>query len=380
MNEPIRIVHVFGSLDRGGAETFVMNVYRHIDRTRIQFDFIVNETEKTYDYEPEIVSLGGRVYRVPRYTVSNYFSYKRVVGRLLKQHPEWKMIHGHLLSPGYIYFSLAQKHQMVTIAHAHISGYIKRSIKSSAKRLFQKVTISRADHLFACAESAAGFVFGRECHRSILVKNGIDLTQFVYREEKRKKIRKEFNLGEEKVYGHIGRFMPVKNHQYLLAVFHEILKVDKTAILLLVGDGRLKADIQAHVNQLGIASQVIFTGTRTDVAELLCAMDVLIFPSIREALPVSLIEAQATGLPCVISASITHEVVVVDEVKQLDITDMPHHWASVAIQMGTKNGNSNRMNKIAPEKIKGAGYNINEVVQLVSDFYITGEINGEQSN
>lgn len=362
--KPVRILQVFASLDRGGAETMIMNIYRNIDRNKVQFDFVVNEQAEKYSYETEIKKLGGRVFRIPKYKFSNYLSYRRTWKRLLTQHPEWKIIHGHHTVPAYIYLGVAKSLNRITIAHSHSSGE-KGSLKSIVKYCSRYPIRYLSTYLFTCSKSAARWMFGRKGVKAHVVKNAIDTKKFLFSQEKRKKVRIEFGLEGKFVVGHIGRFHSVKNHDFLVDVFYNVYQKNDNAILMLVGDGELRQSIVRKVKSMGLCNNVVFTGVKSEIPELLSALDVFVLPSFYEGLPVTLIEAQASGLPCIISDTITDEVIITGLVEKLSINISPEKWSEKILRLKTCIERQS-YNK----DVLKAGYDVKETTKWLENFYI----------
>ena len=361
--KPLRILHVFASLDRGGAETMIMNMYRKIDREQIQLDFVVVKRDKEYAYEEEIKSLGGRIFPLPRYALHKTFSYRKAWRQLLINHPEWQILHVHHASVLFAYCSIAKSLGRKIIAHSHNSG--DDTVKAFAKKFTQFSVRYKADYLFACSHIAAKWMFGKYSDKARIIKNAIDCGLFDFSDEKRAIKRQELNLNDKFVIGHVGSFRMQKNHAFVVDVFAQIKKYIPNATLLFVGDGELKQSIQTLVQKMNL-SDVVFLGVCPDIPELLCAMDVFLFPSISEGFGIAILEAQATGLPCVVSNAISDEVMVTDLVKSLSLRDSLEKW--VASITAFRNGES-RISHV--EKIKNAGYDVIDEVKKLTDFYVT---------
>lgn len=366
MDQQIRILHVIGQMNRGGAESMIMNIYRKIDRTKIQFDFVVH-TDSICDFDDEIKSLGGKIYNCPRFTGTNLVSYVKFWNEFFKEHKEYKIIHGHIGSSASIYLEIAKKNGLFTIAHSHSDGF-DTGIKGSMYRLFSYPTRFIADYFFACSESAGISRYGKRVvnNKTIfsVLKNAIDVNQYAFSEEIRDKKRKELDLENKFVIGHIGRFDKAKNQEYLVEIFKLIAKKNENAILILIGDGELRSHIIEKVKNYGLEDKVIFTGVRSDVNELLQAMDVFVFPSIYEGLPVTVIEAQAAGLPCLISDTITDEVCITPLVEKLPINQNQLVWAN-KVKSLKGYGHKNFL-----EDIKEMGCDIDSSVLNLEKFYL----------
>lgn len=363
--EPFRVLHVFASLDRGGAETMIMNIYRNIDRTKIQFDFVVNERNKEYAYESEIKKLGGKIYKLPRFNISNYITYQKAWEKLISQHPEWTIVHGHHTSTGFIYLRIANALNRLTIAHSHIAGS-EKTMKSYIKVIMRYPLRYVANHLFACSKLAAKWMYGPKGNSAKIINNAIDASQFTFDDAIRKVKRKELGLEDNFVVGHIGRFQTQKNHEYLIDIFKEVYSKNSKAILLLIGDGNLRQSIEKKVEDLGLSNNVIFTGVRTDIPDLLKVMDVFVFPSLYEGLPVTLVEAQAASLPCIVSDNITKEVGITNLVKYVSLRSPVNNWVEEIINNKDILNRRNMYNEISD-----SGYNLQDNVASLQEFYFS---------
>lgn len=366
MEQKIRVLHILGTLKRGGAQAVLLNLYRKFDRTKIQFDFIV-QTPVKYDLEDEIKNLGGKIHRVSKYNGINHLLYKKTWNDFFKKHPEYKIIHGHAGSTASIYLKIARKYGLTTIAHSHTtsSGV---GLKSIVKNILQYPIRYIADYKFACSRAAGEWLFGKNaCERDnfMILNNAIDAKKYIYNEDVRNTKRKELSCDDKFVIGHVGRFLPVKNHEFIIDVFYKIHKRNNNAILLLTGDGVLKSHILNKVKKLGLDDNVIFTGIRSDIPELLQVIDIFLFPSLYEGLPVTLIEAQASGLKCIASDTITEEVKITDNVEFISLDKSPVYWAE---QVLTYENGYERKNTYA--KIYDAGYDVSENAKWLQEFYL----------
>lgn len=360
MKEPIRVLHVVTYMGRGGLETMIMNYYRHIDRDKVQFDFLVHRDFEA-DYDSEILELGGKIYHIPPLNPVS-IKYLKCLDDFFSKHKEYRIVHSHLDCMAGIPLKYAKKNNVpVRIAHAHSSSQTKDS-KYLLKLLFKKNILKFSTQLFACAEMAGKWMFNTS--KFVVLNNAIDTHQYIYNPEVRTKIRNELCIGKDKlVIGHVGRFAVPKNHKLLLEIFAEILKNEFDAVLLLVGDGELRTELETKAKHLGILEKTIFTGLREDVNEILQAMDVFVFPSIYEGLPVSLVEAQAAGLPCIISDKVPMECKKTKLVYQMNLTDSTELWANRIVELSKKT----RVNTY--EDIKKAGFDIVENAKWLENFY-----------
>lgn len=384
MAEPIRILHVLGGVGLGGAESRIMDIYRHIDRDKIQFDFLIHQTKKGY-YEEEIEAMGGRIYRVPRFTLYNIFSYRKALRdffnaiqgvdnanrRFASSSRRLEVVHGHMTSTAAIYLPIAQKSGVpVTIAHARSAG-VDKGPKGVVTRLMRRPLRNRCDYMFACSMLAAEAVFGRKnarCGNVIIVPNAIDVKRFCYQEEIRRRMRRELSLEDKFVIGHVGRFHYAKNHEYLLAVFQNIAAQKENAMLLLLGEGERMAEMKERAAALGIADKVIFAGNRKEVWNYYQAMDFFVFPSRFEGLPGTVVEAQSAGLRCLISDTIAGEVKMTELVTAQSIEERPEKWAEYVLT------HADYERKDYYEQIAKAGYDVKQQAQWYEQFYCGGAL------
>lgn len=348
-------------MGRGGLETMLMNYYRHIDRSKVQFDFLVHRDFEA-DYDKEIQSLGGRIFHVSR-LVPWSKSYRTELKKFFREHPKYKIVHVHQDCLSSVALQCAQECGIpIRIAHSHNSNQDK-NWKYPIKRYYMKKIPDYATELFACSKLAGDWMFLGE-HFDILY-NAIDINEYKYSPVIANKLRQEFHLENCIVVGHVGRFNPQKNHSFLIDIFSECVQRNSNTKLLLVGDGEGRQKIQDKVRDLGIQDKVIFTGIRSDVNELLQAMDVFVFPSLYEGLPVTMVEAQAAGLPCVISDHISKECIVTSGlVTGKSLNESPERWAEYVLQQSRRS----RENHI--EEIRTAGYDISTAAKQLESFYL----------
>ena len=351
MGEPIRVLQVVTHMNRGGLETMLMNYYRNIDRNKVQFDFLTHrpESEKK-DYDDEIRSLGGKIYHMP---VLNPFSpgYKKSLDQFFKEHKEYKIVHSHLDCLSAYPLKAAKKNGVpVRIAHAHttlVENNIKKYIKLFSKKLIPKYPTN----LFACGKLAGEWMFEGKSFQ--ILNNAIDTKKYIFNPAVRKKKREELGISEnEYVIGHVGNFTPPKNHAFTIELFAEICNKKENARLVLVGGGDAIQQHKEKALELGISDKIIFTGKRTDVPDLMQAMDVFLFPSIYEGLPVTLVEAQAAGLHCIVSDNVTREVAITKLIEFISLNESKDIWTDRILRYE----NSNRGNMLT--EIENGQYDI----------------------
>jgi glycosyltransferase involved in cell wall biosynthesis len=335
---PIRILHVLGAMDRGGAETWLMNVLRNIDRTRFCMDFLVH-TQEPGAFDSEIRALGSAV--IPCLDPSRPWTYARRFRRILQHRAPYDVVHSHVHHYSGFVLRLAQRQGIpIRIAHSHndtssmdqASGIARRQYLNLSKRWIARY----ATHRLACSDNAGTALFGDGLHSQspwLTLRCSIDLTPFQGQGDGHTMRSQLGILPETTVIGHVGRFMEQKNHGFLIDVVEELIARRPDACFLLIGDGPLRAGIEGTVRRRNLSHAVRFLGVRSDVAQLMMnAMDVLLLPSLYEGLPVVLIEAQAAGLPCVISDVVTPEADIVPPLmRRLSLSDPPGQWAEAII-------------------------------------------------
>lgn len=359
---PIRILHIVTHMERGGLETMLMNYYRSIDRAKVQFDFLVHrDSEAAYD--AEILALGGKIHRLPRLNPFGR-TYLNALDSFFAAHPEYRIVHCHLDCMAGIPLKYAKKHGVpVRIAHAHNSNQ-PRDAKYLMKLMYKRTIARHATQLFACSEEAGKWMFGGAAFR--VLNNAIDAGKYAFDADVRHAVRRELGLPEDVlVVGHVGRFDPQKNHSFLLTIFE---KIPGDARLLLVGDGVLRPAAERQAEEPGLSGRVIFAGVRPDVDRLLQAMDVFLFPSLFEGLPVSIVEAQAAGLPCLISDKVPIECKKTDLVTQIPLDAGPSVWAE-AVRTGAKTPRTDMRSQI-----RAAGFDIQANAEWLADYYLSFEV------
>lgn len=347
--EPIRVAHIIGKWLGGGVEAVVMNYYRHIDRTKIQFDFLCDEDSTNIPYE-EIEQLGGRVILIPPY--QKVFKYQKELIRIFKEN-NYKIVHSHINTLSVFPLRAAKKAGVkVRIAHSHSTTNKKEWKKNLLKQVLRPFSKVYATDYMCCSELAGRWLFGDKAYDSgqvYLLNNAIDLDKFKYDEEKRKKKRKELNIKDDTlVIGHIGRFVAQKNHTFLINIFNEVHKKNPNSLLLLVGQGPLKEEIENKVKELQLNDSVRFLGQRNDVNELYQAFDVFCLPSLYEGLGMVLIEAQVSGVKCIASTEVPKIAKINSNLVFVDLLSSPNIWAEYF----------EKFNRISINKNKFANYNI----------------------
>ncbi len=366
MNSQIRVLHILHSMNRGGAENAIMNYYRFIDKSRVQFDFLLTDPNHC-SFEDELISLGSVIYRAPLLSFRHPFRYLRFVNCFFKEHKEYKIVHSHTSSKSFFPLLLA-KHNGIQnrICHSH-SSKTDSGIKGIVRKLLMPLLKLVATDYLACGEQAAIWLYGKEFvedGKVQIFKNVIDASLFRLNNEKRGSVRLSLGINPDQfVIGHTARFHEVKNHLFDLEILNEALKIYPETRLLLVGDGDLKSTIIEKANQLGILDKVIMAGVVSNVSDYEQAMDAFILPSFYEGLPLSIIEAQTSGLPCFTTKdTVSPECSVTELVHYLPL-DSSKEWATLILNE-KRNQRKDRYDEIVQ-----AGYDAKTSAGLLQHYY-----------
>lgn len=360
MENPVRILHIVTHMNRGGLETMLMNYYRNIDKSKVQFDFLVHREQKA-DYDNEIESLGGKIYRLSTLNPLSY-SYLKSVDRFFKNHNEYKIVHCHLDCLSSIPLKIAKKNGVpFTIAHSHNANQDK-NLKYIIKIIAKKKISKYADNLFACSKEAGKWMFNT--NDFIVLNNAIDSKKYAYNEGKSKELKDKLGISNKFVVGNVGRFYKQKNHIFLVDIFKELCQINEDAVLMLVGGGELEDKIKNKVKELGLMDKVLFLGVRSDIEDLMQVMDVFLLPSLYEGLGIVLVEAQAAGLPCIISNTVPNDGIVTSNVTKINLNTNTKEWADKI------NNNRNFSRKNTFEEIKRNKFDIELNTKWLQKYYL----------
>lgn len=366
INKRIRILMVLASTGMGGAETFALNVLRNIDKNKFKIDFAVNSFSEDDVIYKECMKYECMFHILPYFYVVNYFSYVKSWEKFLEEH-KFDIVYGHTTNSASIYLGIAKKYGMKTISHCHSTGFRGNYIQKLAKSFFIRNICKVADYKFACSDKAGEHLYGHNYrfeNNYFVIPNAIDTNKYLYDEVIRNRIRHSLDIDTKSfVCGHIGSFTPVKNHRFLMNVFKSVYAKRRNAKLICCGDGPLLDDTKAYAKQLGIIDNVIFTGIISNPNEYLMAMDCFILPSFFEGFPISVLEAQATGLPIVLNNVITNEVVMTSLVNRASLLQSPTEWAEMIIKTVTEN--RKEYNSI----IGSSKYNIHNTIRDFENMY-----------
>lgn len=387
----IRILQVLGTTKLGGAESRIMDIYRHLDREQIQFDFLITEGNSGY-FTPEIEALGGHVYTVPKYRFYNHMQYIKAVKQFFSEHKEFVAVHGHMTSTAAMYLPIAKKSGVkLTIAHARSAG-VDKGIKGKLTRFLRRNLSDRCDMMLSCSDLAAVSVFGQDSFDMGKVKimpNAIDVADYVINQESRDQIRKQYGVENKFVIGHVGRLHPAKNHEFLIKTFGQFVQSREDAVLMIVGDGPLKDQIIGWIDEndkklitaglIGIKDKVILTGNQSPVAPFFQAFDMFLFPSFYEGMPGTVVEAQAAGVSSLISDTITRLVKVTDIVEFESLNKDETQWAeklkSMVGQLPIDSLYQERVraNDAIQQILLDSDYNVNKQVEYYTKLYCNAQ-------
>lgn len=314
----IRVLQVVNIMDRAGIETMLMNYYRVLDKTKVQFDFLTHRPVQGA-YDEEIRALGGKIYYAPRLYPQNYKEYFGYMHKFFEEHGEYEIVHSHIDAMSYLPLLAAKKAGIpVRIAHSH-STAIDFDFKWLLKQLFRKKIVKVATNYAACSLEAGRYLFGKKDVK--IIYNALNIEKYGYNVQVRDKKRKELNLDGKYVIGHVGRFTKAKNHMFILNVFNKLAEKDQSYFLLLIGKGELMGEVQNYIRAKKLQNRVLILSDRDDVCQLYQAMDLFVFPSKYEGLGMGAVEAQISGLKTIVSDQVPKEVKVSDELEVLKLDE-----------------------------------------------------------
>lgn len=369
--EPIRVLQVVGRMDRGGIETMIMNQYRNIDRDKVQFDFLAHFGREAA-YNDEIRSMGGRIYEMPALRDENrvffwrFFSYLFALNKFFREHREYKVIHGHMTHTAALYMPIAKRYGVsCRIVHSH-NTRSKKGLLGFLTNFLHKFATRDATDFFACSKAAQKWFFTEEIINSgnvHFMTNAIDAKRFRYDPGQRRKMREAFGLKDELTIAHVARFRPEKNQEFMIDVLKEALKVRDDITLIFVGDGPQEEAVKAKAKACGVENHVRFLGSRGDVPEILQAADVFVLPSSWEGQPLTVMEAQASGLQCLVSDSLSQELDILDMVSFISLSNV-NEWVKALFE------ESQKQRRDTYEEIVAAGYDSCTTAAWLQEFYL----------
>lgn len=363
----VKVLYFVDRMLRGGIQTFALENMRHMDRDKVQIDYLLLDDGKHYELEDTLNSLGSSIYKLKGIwlnTPIDYIRYKRALDAFFKDHFDYDIVHLHSSSKNWLVLYYAKRYGIpIRIAHAHNIDFQTQSrYKLFFANIFKPLLKKYATDFFACSEAAGKWLFGNK--EFMVIKNAVDTKRFQFNQEKREQIRRELGITKNFVVGNVGRFSEQKNHSFLINVFDEIHKRKADAKLLLIGQGEKQVELEKQVRLLRLNDCVIFAGFHNNVEDYMSAMDVFVFPSHFEGLGLVLIEAQANGLPCYTSKDVVPlEAKVSEQLDYLPLDADAEYWAENIVK-------SNKQRKNVIEQIKDAGYMITDTAAKLECFYI----------
>lgn len=366
MPKPVRVLRIVGAVVSGGIDTITMNYYRSLDRDKIQMDFIFDGYDDTH-LDEEIQAMGGRIYKVEPYA-KNMLKNMRQIYRVVRENG-YDIVHSHLNSLSVFPLCAAwlggAKIRIASNHSTSVKGETKKNLMKNALRPFAKVFPT---HYAACSQHAGQWLFGKEFCREGHVrylKNAIDLEKFRFNPEVRQSVRRELDLEGRFVVGHVGRFAFQKNHAFVVEVFAETLRRRPDALLLLVGDGPLRDEMEALCQRKGIRQSVRFLGVRQDVSALMQAMDVFLFPSHYEGLGNVITEAQAAATMSLVSEAVPEEIRITEYVDGMNLSQSAAEWADQVLRYA-----EGYPRRDTSEDLREKGYDIKQAAQELADYYL----------
>lgn len=319
--KPIRVLHVVVTMNSGGIENMIMNLYRSIDRQKIQFDFLVHTNKQSF-FDDEILKLGGNIHRIIPLRTNNLFKYKSKLNKFFKNE-EYSIVHSHISVWSYFVLSVAKKNKVpIRIAHSHESHdsiWDHRLNRIPMIISLKKVINRTLTHRFACGKDAGKWLFGKR--EFTVVNNAIDCSKFVYDSAKALTIKKQLQLTNQFVIGHVGNFSYPKNYPFIINVFKQIKVLHANSKLVLIGGGQLESEVKVLAESLGVIDDILFLGIRKDVNDYLNTMDVFLFPSFYEGLGMVLVEAQCNGIPILMTETLPQEAEMTNLITRKSLKD-----------------------------------------------------------
>lgn len=368
----IRVLHVFGIMNNGGAQKFILDTYRKINRKDIQFDFLCMSKEEGV-YDKEILSLGGRIFKIDPPSKIGYKSHIKEIRKILKETGPYTAIHiTTQFHSGVVCLAAYLEKVPIRIVHSHSAGIKDKSIKRILYSLFGRTLINLfSTDKIACGEKARNLLFGKskkERKEVLILPNGIDIDKYIdIMKTERNELRKTMGISDETVIiGNVGRFVEIKNHEFFIRLA-KYYKVNKIKVkIVLVGDGELKEHIEKLINEENLNEYFILTGIRSDIPLLMNAFDVFVMPSFYEGFPVTIIEAIASGKNCVVSDNISREVEIIDEsIVFLPLKEKIETWGKKIIEQANIVNDKEERRQILIEK----GFSSDSTVKILTDLY-----------
>ncbi|SHN22205.1 glycosyltransferase family 1 protein [Gracilibacillus kekensis] len=365
MESALRILHVVEKMNHGEIGTMLMNVYRNLDRSKVQFDFLTNAEG---DYDEEIRTMGGHLYRIPSIDDVGIQGYKKALRHFFKGHRFYIVMHAHLDKMSSFSLKAAKRVGIpVRVVHSHNTGTEKTGKEKFLQNVAGSIISLYATHYFACSSEAAKWLFKTKAKNAEIIYNAIELERFCYSNSVREKVRQEIHISDKEfLIGHIGPFSPQKNHDYLIELFVGFRRRIPQAKLILIGDGPLRKKIEEKIKQYHIVDHVIFLNVKEDIERWMQAFDLFLYPSLHEGLPMTLIEAQSAGLPILASDHIPREVDLRADLIEFIQLNNKREWLEKMYESYEK---KNR-NPVDAEVLIKKGYDVKQVARQTEQKYL----------
>ncbi|WP_419893010.1 glycosyltransferase [Oceanobacillus kimchii] len=357
----IRVLHYGLGSKLGGIETYLYKLYKNIDRENFQFDFLTNKGEKSCFYD-EFIDMGSNFYSITSRNKNLIRNRSELKNLLLKE--KFDIIHCHMNSLSYSTpILMGLKTNSKVIVHSR-NASTPKSLKTRFLHNYNSIILPKNKvKMLSVSDYAGDWMFGSKANYTV-INNGVDTTKFMFNMDNRKKIRKELNLENQFCIIHVGAFRTQKNHIFLLEIFKYLKKYKSNSKLLLVGDGKLRVDIEREIENMGIKENVVILGNRSDISDLLAGGDAFLFPSHYEGFPNAVLEAQTSGLPCLISDTITKEVLINDNCYEFSLKSSAKEWAEKLLSIKK---NDDRYD--GAERILDKGFSVNSEINKIEDIY-----------
>jgi glycosyltransferase involved in cell wall biosynthesis len=366
-NKRIQVLHYIPGFKSGGIESRLLDWYRNIDREKIQFSLVkLNEIDNSHN-TVEFKQLGGIIHNLPKLNIINFFLYFKFLVKLLKKN-KYDIVHVHNLHSGlFVLFASKMFGIKCRVLHSRTTDYLPSEKYKPFKKILMKLSPMFATHFFSCSMEAAKWGFGKKIAlKSKIIKNGIQLKKFNFDSATREKIRKELNIKNEFIIGTICRLSPQKNLIFLINLFEKIFREDKNIILTIVGAGSSQKEIEKVIEDFKLNNKVVLCGEKSNVHEYYMAFDMFIATSLYEGFGTTAIEAQATGLPSIVSTGFPETVCVTNLIQRIDLEESLEIWKKKALETIQKTRNPESI-----AEVKNAGYDASMVAKELEFFYTT---------
>jgi len=366
--QKIKVLQVVSKMGNGGIEKFLMNLYSHIDRNKVEFAFVVHTKEEQI-YDKLILEYGGKILRVPRFKLYNIIGYIISWFKLFRENNDYKLMHCHMVSVASIYITISKFFNITSIVHSHSTRSDVGAIRY-LKSAFQYPIRFLANYKFACSSEAGIALFGKR-KSFTKIPNAINTEEYMFNQTIRDNYKTLFNLKDKFIIGHVGRINPTKRQDFIIDIMDYIVNKKKIYDyhFVSVGNGSLIDKLITKVERLNLNNHVTFLGYRDDISNIMQMFDMIIFPSLYEGFPVTLIESQCSGLNALISSHLTRDVNLTSLIKRVDIEEKAAVWGNEALKLKMTNNRENYY-----EIVKSKGFDIKQLADILARFYTDKEL------